>query len=312
MASKKTIIIAFGALAMLLFAACAQVSPTTAPTAFLPATPIGSTQTPLLPSATPTQAVPTPTPEPLAVKVNNEGISLAEYNGELQRLQAALKETGKSMSDDDQKQTVLTELTNQLLSAQAAIQAGYQLSDADFQKRWDDLVAKNGGAQSFADYLSHNAYSEATFRLAMRRSLAAAWQRDQIVAKVATTADQVHARQILVLNEDLANRLYAQLKAGADFATLSLQVDPDTGGEMGWFPKGYLFLPEIEKAAFDLKTGQYSAIIKTTYGYHIVFVIERDANHPLAPDALQKAQQAAFDQWLKDTRSKAQVEVLVK
>jgi len=248
----------------------------------------------------------------LAAKVNNEGIPQADYDAELQRLQSALVETGKQMSAADQQQTVLKEMVDQVLLAQAAIQAGYQLSEADFQKRLDDLIAKNGGGPSFADWLKRNIYNEATFRQALKRSLAAAWQRDQLIAKAPTSADQVHARQILVLNEDLANRLYSQLKSGADFATLALQVDPDSGGELGWFPRGYLFLPEIENAAFSLQPGQYSPILKTSYGFQIVFVIERDANRPLGPDARLKVQREVLLKWLDDRRAQSQIDIFVK
>jgi len=247
----------------------------------------------------------------MAVIVNNEGITLAEYTAEFRRFQAALKELGKEMAPEDIQKTVLQEMIDQVLLAQSAAQSGYSLTDADFQKRLDDVIAKNGGAKSFASWLQQNYYTDESFRSALRSSLAAAWQRDQILSQAPTTADQVHARQILVLNQDLADRLYAQLQAGADFATLALQVDPDTGGELGWFPRGYLFLPEIEKAAFDLQPGNYSPVIKTTYGYHIVYVIERDANHPLSPDAKIKADRSFLESWLGNKRSQSQIQTIV-
>ena len=299
---------------LLLLAACGQTAPTGAPiaTPALNPTPLpGTTQTPLPPTPTPTPLLPSPTPPPMAARVNNEGITLEEYNGELQRLQAGLKETGKEMSADVQQQTVLDELTNQVLLAQAAYKSGYLLSESDFQVRLDALIAKNGGPQSFTDWLTRNFYTEAGLRAALSRSIAAAWQRDQLIAKTPTTADQVHARQILVLNEDLANSLYSQLQSGANFATLSLKVDPDSGGELGWFPRGYLFLPEIENAAFSLEPGKYSPVIKTTYGYHIVYLIERDAKHPLSPDAILQAQRSLIAAWLKEQRAQSRVEILV-
>ena len=247
----------------------------------------------------------------MAVIVNGEGITLANYTAEFRRFQAALKELGQDMAPEDIQKTVLQEMIDQVLLAQSAVQSGYTLSDADFQKRLDDVMAKNGSPQSFANWLQANYYTEESFRTALKTSLAAAWQRDRILSTAPTTADQVHARQILVLNQDLADRLYAQLQAGADFATLALQVDPDTGGELGWFPRGYLFLPEIESAAFDLQPGSYSPIIHTSYGYHIVYVIERDANHPLSPDEQIKANHAYLETWLEDKRGQSQIQMIV-
>ena len=291
--------------------ACSQTSPTsTAIVSPLP-TQLQASASPSLPAETLTPLPPTSTPEPMAVMVNNEGVTLANYTAEFRRFQAALKELGQEMAPEDIQKTVLGEMIGQVLLTQSAAQSGYTLSDADFQKRLDDVIAKNGGEQSFGIWLQQNYYTEESFRSALRSSLAAAWQRDQILSKAPNTAEQVHARQILVLNQDLADRLYAQLEAGADFATLALQVDPDTGGELGWFPRGYLFLPEIETAAFALQAGSYSPIIKTTYGYHIVYLIERDANHPLSPDEQIKANRDFLETWLKDQRSQSQIQVIV-
>ncbi len=310
MASQKKIIAVLILIVMFL-AACSQTlpSPTSIvsplPTQFQPSA------SPVQPTTTFTPLSPTPTLEPMAVLVNGEGITLANYTAEFRRFQAALKELGQEMAPEDIQKTVLDEMIDQVLLVQSAVQSGYSLSDADFQKRLDDVIAKNGGAQSFAGWLEQNYYTEDSFRSALQSSLAAAWQRDQILSTAPTTAEQVHARQILVLNQDLADRLYAQLQAGADFATLALQVDPDTGGELGWFPRGYLFLPEIETAAFDLQPGNYSPIIKTDYGYHIVYLIERDANHPLSPDAQIKANRAFLETWLKTKRSQSQIQMIV-
>ncbi len=314
-------IIPFIILVSLLLAACGQATNTapapiptvSAPLATNQPTPApGPTPTNLPPAPTASALPPTPPPAPLAAKVNGAGLTLAEYKAELQRLQLGLKETGKQMSAEEQQKAVLQDQTDQLLLAQAAEQGGYILSDAEYQKRLTDLTASAGGTLAFADWLTRNFYTSDSFQQALRRSLAAAWQRDQILAKAPNSAEQVHARQILVLNEDLANRLYAQLKAGTNFETLAIQMDPESGGELGWFPRGYLFLPEIEAAAFELAAGKYSAILKTSYGYHIVYVIERDSNRPLAPDARLQTQRLYLRTWLTEQRAKSRVEILIQ
>jgi hypothetical protein len=52
-------------------------------------------------------------------------------------------------------------------------------------------------------------------------------------------------------------------------------------------------------------------MIQTTIGYHFVLVVERDARHPLAPDALLFLQHQAVSQWLKQKRSEAKIGILV-
>jgi parvulin-like peptidyl-prolyl isomerase len=70
-----------------------------------------------------------------------------------------------------------------------------------------------------------------------------------------------------------ADQVYAQLKAGADFATLAKQdsADPgskDTGGKLT-ISRGQT-VPEFDKVSFELKTGELSKPVKTSYGYHVI------------------------------------------
>jgi peptidyl-prolyl cis-trans isomerase SurA len=69
------------------------------------------------------------------------------------------------------------------------------------------------------------------------------------------------------------------LKAGGDFADFARRYSTDPGsapggGDLGWFRRG-VFEKEFEEAAFALKDGELSKPIKTTYGYHIIQLMER-------------------------------------
>lgn len=295
--------------ALILLASC-KANPVSIPSATLPQA--SKTTQPQVPTATVTPNLPTATPEPLAATVNDAGITLAEYNAELQRLEASLQETGKTMAQADEQKQVLDQLIGETLLAETAYKAGFSLDDATVQKHIDDLSNQPGASMSLVDWMAKNFYSEESLKKALRRSIAAAWERDQITANAPQNADQVHARQMLFLNPDSADRYYQQLKAGADFATLAYVVDPETGGDLGWFPKGYLLLPEIEKAAFELQPGNYSQIIKTAYGYQIIYVVERDSQHPLSSDARRAIQRQMLDSWLAERRSQAKIEILIQ
>ena len=267
-----------------------------------------STQTPSAPAASPTSvSTPTPTQPPLAININGVGITLDEYQQELLRLQDAQTALGTTSTPDEQKQKVVDDFTDQLLLAQGAAQAGFTVDDATLQQRLDQLAAKMGGQDQLTAWETTNHYTDATFKDALRRSIAVAWQRDQIINSVPTTADQVHARQILVQTQETANELLAQLKAGADFATLALTYDPVTGGDLGWFPQGYLTQPEVEAAAFALQPGQFSDVIKSAIGYHIIYVIERDPQHQLTPDARRVLQEKKLTEWLDAAKAASQV-----
>jgi peptidyl-prolyl cis-trans isomerase C len=99
-----------------------------------------------------------------------------------------------------------------------------------------------------------------------------------------------------------------QLEAGLSFSELARRYDPDTGGELGWFPRDYLFEQELEDVAFSLEPGQYSEVISSNVGYHIIQVIEREEEHPLSPDAYLVLQEKALQEWLVAKRSAVTIE----
>lgn len=264
------------------------------------------------PTVTEVPATPTATPVPMALTVNDEGISLEEYQADLVRLQKAQSAQNSTASAEEQKNQVIENFTDLLLLEQAAKKSGYSVDNATLQGRIDDLATKKGGAEALASWESANGYTADSFKSALLREIYADYQRDQIINAVPETADQVHARQILVQDEANAESLLAELKAGKDFATIAATVDPTTGGDLGWFPKGYLTESAVEDSAFTLEAGQFSDIIQTELGYHIIYVIERDANHPLSVGARRTLQENAVVQWLKDQKAAAQIQVLVQ
>ena len=259
--------------------------------------PIPATSTPT-PSPTPTL-----TPVPLAVSVNGQGIPFPEFNAELARYQQAQSALGNSVSLETATKTVMDEFINVLLLAEGAAANGYQADDAALQSRIDSLSAQLGGADKLAAWESAHGYTDATFRSDLGRQMAAAFMRDKIAASVPATAEQVHVKQILLYNVDAAQQALGYLKAGTDFNDLAAQYDPVTKGELGWFPRGYLPDAAIEAAAFALQPGQYSDIIQTQAGFDILYMVERDQNHPLSPDALLTLQEHAVQAWLDGQRT---------
>jgi len=253
----------------------------------------------------------TPIPEPGAMIVNGETVSLAEYDAQMVQLQAADASLGKTHTPEEQRQMVLDELTHQTLLAQAAYENGFVMSDEDLQARIDALASEKGGQPALDEWISTNGYTQSSFRTALRRAYASAYQRDIVIATVPETAEQVHAQQILVRYDTTAQTALGQLQAGADFATLAVLYDPITGGVLGWFPRGYLTQQAVEEAAFSLEPGQFSGIIQSEIGYHIIYVIERDQNRALSVDARAILQQNVLKEWLKSQLETSTIEVLV-
>jgi peptidyl-prolyl cis-trans isomerase C len=258
-----------------------------------------------------TVAAATPTEEPMAVRVNGTGITIVEFQNEQLRLKDAQITLAKELSEEEQVDLILSELVGQVLLAQAANNEGYFVDEAALQTRIDELIAEVGGAEQFMTWLQANHYDETGFRQTLSRQMAAAWMRDKITSAVPTTTEQIHARQILVSDRATADSLYQQLQAGTDFATLAENYDSLTGGDLGWFPRGYLYVQAVEDAAFSLSAGQYSTVIETDYGFHIIQVIERSESQPLSAEALHVLQEQAVQDWIDAHWASSTIEVLV-
>ncbi len=95
-----------------------------------------------------------------------------------------------------------------------------------------------------------------------------------ILLRVAEDADEVTTQK----RRELAEELLKQLNDGADFAELARIHSDDKGtagdgGELGSFGRGTM-VSSFENAAFDLRPGQLSGVVKTPFGFHIIKVEE--------------------------------------
>ena len=275
---------------------------------------------PTQPSAPVVSNTPSPTEPPAAARVNGEAISLTTYQNQVAQFEAALIAQGVDPnSTDGQAQLaqvrdqVLNGMIDQILIEQEARRKGIEVTDADLDAAMQEIISSSGGSEAFAAQLAALGQSEADFRAGQRAAMLASRIRDLVIGEVAAVAPQVHARHILIDSADLANSLLTQLQAGADFASLAQQYSQDTltrdgGGDLGWFPRGVLISKEVEDAAFALQPGQFSGVVQSAFGYHIVQVIEADPARALTSDQLLTLQQAYFERWMSGLRSAANIE----
>ena len=257
------------------------------------------------------EVAPTPTEAPMAARVNGEGILLADYEEELRRYQAAASDMGIQVTAETAQTQVLDYLIEQTLFQQAAQENGYALSEQELTQQLDELTQARGGQENLDVYINENFYSPQSFRRTIARERAVIWMRNNLIEQMPATADQVHARQILVDTENEAIAVLRRLEVGTPFSELAYEYDPLTGGDLGWFPRGYLFQPAVEEAAFALQPGQVSGVVETNYGYHILEVIERDPQHTLSGDALIETQRKAIENWLEERRAQSTIEIYV-
>jgi foldase protein PrsA len=187
----------------------------------------------------------------------------------------------------------------------AAAKMGAEVSAKDIDAAEQDLIKSkfNGKRADYVKALKQQGFTPASYRAkALEVSALSKKIFDEVTKDVKVSEQDILAyytenqsqygtpesrdvRHILVSVKDSkgsvdfaaskakADKIYAQLKSGADFATLAKQSsdDPgskDTGGKLT-IAKGQT-VPEFDKVSFDLATGALSKPVKTQYGYHVI------------------------------------------
>ena len=131
------------------------------------------------------------------------------------------------------------------------------------------------------------------------------------------TPESIEVSHILVEDKETAQEILDKLKAGEDFAELAKEYSTDTataekGGELGFITSGEM-VEEFEKAAFALKVGEISDIVKTDYGYHIIKATDyKEAKESTYEDSKELAKEAAlaekisseYSTWVQELKTK--------
>jgi peptidyl-prolyl cis-trans isomerase D len=95
-----------------------------------------------------------------------------------------------------------------------------------------------------------------------------------VLLKVPTGAGEADVRAV----RDLAGSVLARAQKGEDFAALARSLSQDTvsaaqGGDLGWFGRGTMVKP-FEDAVFATAPGQFSPVVETPFGFHVIQVLE--------------------------------------
>jgi peptidyl-prolyl cis-trans isomerase C len=99
--------------------------------------------------------------------------------------------------------------------------------------------------------------------------------------KVRYSTEQVHAQHILVTDESKAMEILKMAQEpNADFQALAEKYSKDPSvknnrGDIGFFGRGGQFVPEFTNAAFAAKEGEIIGPVRTSYGYHIIKIVDR-------------------------------------
>ena len=266
-------------------------------------------------------AQPVAVPQGPAAVVNGQEVTMASFLREVEKRQAALVQRGVNLNTpqgkaqlEQDKQLALDNMIDDVLVMQDAAKQGITVSDAELDTELQKIISSLGGQAKFEEQLKFAGQTLDEARNMLRMQMLYLKMRDRVVGNL-QTAEQVHARHILVDSQATAQALQAQIQGGADFGQVAQQSSLDTltrtnGGDLGWFARGTLPAKEVEDAAFALQPGQMSAVVQSAFGYHLVQLLERDPARKLEGELFVKVQQQAMEGWLNGLRAQAKVQRL--
>ncbi len=144
-----------------------------------------------------------------------------------------------------------------------------------------------------------------------------------------TVVEQTRARHILIKVSEVVSesegkarieRIHDRLVTGAKFEDQAKLNSEDAsaakGGELGWLSPGDT-VPDFESAMAKLKIGELSPPVRTQFGWHLIQVEERRTQDITAERRRDQARMAlrqrkseeAFQDWLRQMRDRAYVEI---
>jgi foldase protein PrsA len=230
------------------------------------------------------------------------------------------------------KASIVKGLVQQAQWEQAGAAMGIKVTDKEVETQLDAFKQQyfKGDEEKYKAELTKQGVTDEQVRERIRSRLLSNKIYTAIVDKVKVSDADIQAyydnhksqyqqpesrevRHILVKKKTLAERLYTELKDGADFAKLAKKYSEDTasaqqGGKYTAY-KGKSVAP-FDEFVFAAKTGDLSRPIKTQFGWHVIEVlsdIKPAAAQPLSKvrdsissTLLQQKQQQALQQWAKD------------
>jgi parvulin-like peptidyl-prolyl isomerase len=281
-------------------------------------------------------------PDGAIALVGEREIPKAEYD----RLVAQAKKTYEARDQEfpaagtpefaQLRNAIVRSLVEQAEFEIAAEELEVEVTDADVEKRLMELKEQffEGDEKKYEDELEKQGLTDAQVRADVRTRLLSERIFEEVTKDVEVTDEEIQAyydenktqferpasrdvRHILVKQKARADDLYRQLRQGGDFAALAKRYsqDPASKAEGGKFTAQQgATVPEFDKTAFELETGELSPPVKTQFGWHIIEATSAvkpkatqelsDVESQISDQLLEEQKNARINEWIEELRKR--------
>jgi len=240
--------------------------------------------------------------------VNGAPITQGDFDRALGFARQQLSKMGKVTDDAQMKEGVLDQLIGSELLYQESKKAGVRIDAKTVDERLDQWKKRFPSDEEYKKALEQMKLSDAQMKTDIEKALATEkFVVEKFVDKITVAEkeikdyydnhpdmfkqpEQVQASHILIkLKPDASEPEQAEAlkkmkeiqekqKKGEDFAELakanSQCPSSAKGGDLGFFGKGQM-VPAFEEAAFGMKPGEVSDVVKTQFGYHLIKLTDK-------------------------------------
>lgn len=288
--------------------------------------------------------------------VNDDIITLSELNAAfapfMKRIEDGYKGTDKGKMVAEGKATILSRMVDHVLIEQQAKKSGITIKDEEVTTVLKNMLADRKA--TFPDLLKSlekdgttlDAYKKDLKEQLLRQRLIRREVQSKIVVSDEEVGDYyqqhrddyegkeaVRVKQVLLMIppdstpeiraslRKEADALRKRLLAGESFDVIAEKYSQgpakQAGGDIGFIERGQT-LPEVEAAAFKMKTHELSDVIESSVGFHLIQVMDKKGAglKPLPAvrqEIIMKIEDQKIaqrlDQWVAELRKKAHVEI---
>lgn len=281
--------------------------------------------------------------EGLVAEVNGIGITQEDYDTEVQVHkniyerqfgEGALSEVG---ADDKTvetklKEDILDKLILEVLIMEEAKKNNIEITDEEVEGKIDEIRTSLGGDENFQEFLDASEIPQEYFKESTRKEYLIEKHKENYIenAKIGEKEAKkffdeneenlviIRASHILVNSEEDGKAILKKLEEGEEFASLAVTESLDStsgvkGGDLGYFSKGSLAIKEFEDAAFSLKVGETSDLVKTEVGYHIIYLQDRkDTFDELKNEILMLLKEDDYTKHIQELKNGAKIKTYIE
>ena len=277
--------------------------------------------------------------------VNNDVITWSELRKSIalenKALLSNLSNEEKEKKIKEIEKPFLNDLIDMKLQLQQAVRLGLAVSPAETNEAINDIKKKfNLADESLIEHLKADGLTLEEYRARLSEQiLLSKVIRFEVMDTILVTDKQieeyfeankekyqkdvkVRIRQILFTDTSSlqkAEEVLQRIRKGEDFGKLAAEYSEDAsksfGGDLGYISRGSM-MKEIEDIAFSLKVGEVSEPFQSSRGIHIIKIEERlesaaeeKVREHIKRLLFEKAHQSKFENWLKELREKAYIEI---